>query len=231
MNKLRINWPWELPRNISSSLCVVIDVNAAATNLAIILAKKVKKLVIVNESNLLTFKEKDKGVFVIGESKTLPRELFDASNLPPDYIKLNLHSKVVLYMSNNGSRLIEDLFQRNAKKIITASFVNIGKVVNYLKKINDSILLIPAGEAYFPDKIAKEDWYCAYVIKKLVNGEKIVLDDYLKKSENFVLSSYPWESKKLALEVLRIELLPNSFPLIPSCLLENNGTLVITKLL
>lgn len=228
MKRLKIIWPQELLPNVSDSLCVVIDVNAATTNLAILLTKKVKKIIIANELNLLSLKKKYPDVFIIGESKTLPKELFDASNLPLDCIKLNLYKKIVLYMSNNGSKVIETLFQRRAKKIITASFVNINCVAHYLEKINGSILLIPAGEDSFPHKIAKEDLYCAQALKKLVVGEKINLKDYLKKSKEFILSKYPWKNQKLASKVVKIELALDSYPLIPSCSLAKDQTLVVS---
>lgn len=229
MKKITIKWSWKLERDLSKSTAVVIDVNAATTNLAIMLSKKVGKLIIVNESNLLTLKKRNPQALVIGESSLLPQKIFQASNLPPSYLKLDLQDKTILYLSNNGSRVIESLSAQKAKNIITASFVNINAVADYLRKREEPIILVCAGEKYFPDKKAWEDWYCAEALKGLISGKEINLDSYLKKSKAFILSAYDWQDIKIASEVIKIEHQSDSFPLIPTCYIEKDGLLVIKR--
>jgi hypothetical protein len=61
--KIQIYWPWELPQVINGS-AVIIDINAATTNISLILTRKVKELFIVNENNVARLKKKYSGSLV-----------------------------------------------------------------------------------------------------------------------------------------------------------------------
>lgn len=223
-------WSWELPDFVDRT-CVVIDVNAATTNIPIFLSKDIKGLTIANENNLLSLKEVYENPLIIGESKILPKEVFHTSNLPTDFLRLDFKGREVLFMSNNGSRVVEKLFGLGAEKIITASFVNAGAVINYLKEDRRQlVLLISAGETGFWDRKSMEDYYCAEFIKGTLNGEKPNLEDYLQKSRDFVITKYAWPTRELGEEIAEIEFNPNSYPLVPLCCSDKGLIKVISNI-
>lgn len=228
--EVEICWSWEVPNSIDKT-CVVIDVNAATTNIPIFLSKGVKSLTIINEASLLALKEIYQNSLVIGESKILPKKAFHASNLPPDFLHLDFQDKEVLFMSNNGSRVIEKFFGLGVEKIITASFVNAGAIIDYFKEDRRrSVLLVPAGETWFPDKRSMEDYYCAEFIKRTLDGEEPDLEAYLQRSRDFVVTKYNWATKLLADEVAKVEFNPNSYPVIPYCFNDEGIIKVISAL-
>lgn len=222
-----IKWPWELSGRIRGP-CVVLDINAATTNLAIILSKGVKKLLIANDTNIFSLKKKYKDAFIIGESRTLPNTLFNSSNLPGEIIKKKLKNKTVLYMSNNGSKVIEKLFKLGAKTVITAGFVNLQSAVIFLKEIKmESLILIPAGESVFPDRKSHEDLYCAKAIRSLLKKGMLNIN-YLNKAKRFVSSHYYPYMKDIEGN-LQIEFALNRYPIVPVCKHNYNHEIIVTK--
>lgn len=150
-----IKWSWQLKRQISG-VCVVLDINAATTNLALILSKGVNKLIIANEKNVFSLKKKYKDAFVIGESNTLPEELFNCSNLPSDIVKQKLAQRGVLYMSNNGSKVIEKNFRLGCKKIVNSFYCPYMKNIQKNLEIEFSLnrySLIPVCQYNFNQEI------------------------------------------------------------------------------
>ncbi|MDO8498255.1 MAG: 2-phosphosulfolactate phosphatase [bacterium] len=215
--EIDLRWSWELPECVGTT-CVVIDVNAATTNLPLLLSKDIRGLTVVNEGNVLSLKKGCNNPLVIGESKILPEKVFDASNLPPDFLRLDFTGREVLYMSNNGSRVIEKLLSLEAGRIITASFVNLEVAINWLRKHGQQrVLLIPAGERYFPGGKSMEDYYCAQYIQKALEGENPDLEGYLQRSRAFMMTRYDWPNMELAEKVSQVELTPNTHPLVPWC--------------
>ncbi len=70
--QITIYWPWELISKINGN-AVIFDINAATTNICMILSRGVKRLFIVNEQKVADLKEKNIDSFVTGESKILKK--------------------------------------------------------------------------------------------------------------------------------------------------------------
>lgn len=226
--KINIRWPWELSPELPG-IAVVIDVNAATTNLPLLLYHQVKKLLIVNEESVLRLKKKIHDALIIGESRTLPENTFDSNNFPFEIQKLNLRDKTILYMSNNGSRVIEKVFKFGAQTILTAGFVNFQSVINWLSENQSQPLtLIPAGEIIFPDRKSYEDYYCAQAIKNMLEKRGKVFE-LMNRARKFVSRKYDPYIKDIE-KNLQIEFNLNKFPLIPLCNFYKDNEIIVDKL-
>ena len=183
---------------------------------------------IVNEDNLIKIKNNYPDSLVVGESDKLPKESFAAQNLPYNIKKLKLKNKTVLYMSNNGSRVIEKAIKINPHFVITASFNNLLAVSSWILNHNFlSVNLISSGERSFLDCKADEDFYCAQALGKLLKNDKSKNSYYLKKSKNFVRFAYapPGFLKENYSFIFTL----NRFSLVPICYFEKEGYISIKQ--
>ncbi|HNP89587.1 MAG TPA: 2-phosphosulfolactate phosphatase [Candidatus Woesebacteria bacterium] len=226
--KVNLYWSWETPQK-PADICVVFDVYAATSNISLILSRNPQKLFIVNENNVLTLKEKFPDSLVVGESFYLPNDFFDSRNLPYLINQLDLENKTILYMSNNGSRVIEDLIQKKVKKVITCSFNNLLSVFEWLKKQEiGEIDLVASGEKGFNDKKSWEDWYAGLSLKNLLEGKNFI-ENYTQKAKDFVKNNYYKRSRLSEPEIFQnfpLVFTLNKYPLVPICQ-ENEGYLSV----
>jgi phosphosulfolactate phosphohydrolase-like enzyme len=184
--QIKILWPWEISEDLDG-IAVVTDVWGATTNISLLLEKKVKKLILVNSSNVKKAKNEYQNALVIGESTELPKNFFDASNLPSDVANSKANNKTVLYMSNNGTKIIELVLNKRAKKVIPVSFLNIKAVTDYLMDINEKLYLIPAGDLGKP---VDEDLYCVDALEKMLKRRDVNLEEAQEKSKSFIRVFY-----------------------------------------
>ena len=185
----KILWPWELPE-VLNGIAVIADVWGATTNITTFLRKGVKKLLIVNKNNVQRAKTEYKNALVIGESLELPPGFFDASNYPSDVTSIDVENRIVLYMSNNGSHVIESAFQRKAIKTITVSFTNIRVISDYLKNLKENVYLIPSGDIGSSDSKVAEDLICVESLDKLIKGKTVDLEKAQEDAKSFISVNY-----------------------------------------
>ncbi len=186
----KVSWSWELPEKIDGT-AIVCDAWAATTNISTFLSQGVANLFIVNVDNIEKAAKKYPQALKVGESQKLPEKFFDISNFPHDIAKIDLEGKTILYMSNNGSRVIELAFRKGAKQVITVSFVNMKAVVNWLKgNMSDSITLVASGEIT-PDQKALEDYRCVEALDKLVKGNEVDWESVFERTREYLMQRYP----------------------------------------
>ncbi len=185
----KIIWSWELPEYIDGT-AVVCDAWGATTNISTLLAKEVKELFIVNKDNVEKAKDRYKDSLVIGESMALPKNFFDVSNYPYDVSKAEAKDKTVLFMSSNGSRVIELAFKKKAKKVLTVSFSNLRSMGKYLKNSKENIYLIPSGENSISDPKVIEDLICVEDLDKIIKGETVELKRSHDLAKAFIRKIY-----------------------------------------
>lgn len=189
--QVNIIWPWDLTENING-IAVVCDVWAATTNINTLLSKQVGRLFLVNQYNVQEAKRKYRKSLVIGQSLKLPKDFFDTSNNPYDVANARVKNKTVLYMTNNGTRIIELALAKKASKVISVSFSNLNCLAEYLRGFEENVYLIPAGEVEFANPKVIEDKVCLQTLKKFLKGgvadigrsEKIALD-FIKKAYGY----------------------------------------------
>lgn len=224
----KIAWPWELPK-VLDGIAVIADVWAATTNINSLLTKGVKNLLIVNRNNVQKAKNKYRDALTIGESLQLPKSFFDSSNYPSDIERMEVKNKTILYMSNNGSRIIELAFEKKAQKVITISFTNIASVSEYLRGLKENIYLIPAGEIGNADHKAAEDLICIESLNKMLKGKGVDLDKEQKTAQSYIGTNYASENFDRDFNFKIIFNLNNS-RVIPLCNLETEGWIKIEDL-
>lgn len=187
--RTKIIWPWEITDNLEGTV-VVADVWGGTTNIATLLKNKPKKLLLVNRKNVESAKDEYPNAFVIGESTDLPKKFFNISNYPSDVANAKIKDNIVLYMSNNGTKVIELAFSKGGKKIVPVSFTNIQVVTDYLKRLDEQIYLIPAGDL---GRRVDEDFYCVVSLEKMIKGESVNLEEMQEKSKSFIREFYSGE--------------------------------------
>lgn len=209
--KVEICWPKELPENING-VAVVCDVWAATSNINSFLSRKVKKLLVVDDNNVQDVKEKYKNSLVIGESVEFPKTFFDASNYPLDIERTNIEDEVILYMSNNGTKVIELAFEKNAKQVLTVSFSNLKTMGEYLRSSEEEIYLLPSRDLH---NEVVEDLVCVQSLKKFIRGNDVNLDKIKEEAKSAITIRYGAEGFDQAAN-FKI-LFQNNLDIIPIC--------------
>ena len=83
-----------------------------------------------------------KNHIIAAERNTLPIEGFDYGNSPFHYINADVKGKTLVLTTTNGTNAI---LLAKEHKVITASFVNIDAVADYLVNNNNNIIILCSG--------------------------------------------------------------------------------------
>lgn len=83
-----------------------------------------------------------KNHIIAAERNTLPIEGFDYGNSPYHYINADVKGKTLVLTTTNGANAI---LLAKEHKVITASFVNIDAVADYLVNENNDIIILCSG--------------------------------------------------------------------------------------
>ncbi|MDP2585562.1 MAG: 2-phosphosulfolactate phosphatase [Candidatus Levybacteria bacterium] len=224
----KILWPWELPKHIDG-VAVVCDVWAATTNIVSFFRKGAKNILIVNNNNVQKAKSRFRDALIIGESLQLPKNFFDSSNYPTDIEKIDVKNKTILYMSNNGSIIIELALKKSAKKIITVSFTNITSVNEYLRDLKETIYLIPSGDMGSSDKKGAEDLICVESLGKMLKAKNVNLNIAQEEAKGYIRTNYADEKFNRNLN-FKIAFNLDSSKVVPICSQEKEGWIKVTRL-
>jgi len=82
------------------------------------------------------------GYIIAAERNTLPIKGFDYGNSPYHYMNANVKGKTLVLTTTNGTNAI---LLAKEHKVITASFVNIDAVADYLVNDNNNIIILCSG--------------------------------------------------------------------------------------
>ncbi len=221
--QIKIYWFWEASRLISSPI-VVIDAWAATTNLSLILSKKPKRLILVNEKNYQKALKIYKGSFLMGESFQLPPTKFNFTNYPSDLYQADLKNQSLLYMTANGTRVFEKF--KDKKMVIGAAFNNLAAVVSFLKKYS-KISLVLAGD--YPHKVL-EDKICAQIYLCELRNKKYNWQAIKKRLSEIIVNYYTWPATQEK-EGLRHIFEKSRYNIIPTAKVNKEGFVEIKDLL
>ncbi len=219
--KIHKYWFWEMPEKIPD-VVVVIDAYAATTNLCLMLSQKPKKVILVNNINFEKAKINYPDSTVVGESVSLSADVFKVTNLPVDIAKANLSEKQILYMSINGTRVLESIFKKT-KIILICCFTNMAAVVKYLYRQRvKEIVIIMSGD--WPDKVY-EDKICADVLINEFTGKSYNWKEYSKEVTEFINSYYGYPNKRKKSLPYVLDL--NAYNIVPRVFKNKQGFLEI----
>ena len=181
--EIDLGWHYEVEQR-PRGVVVIIDANAATTNIPLILSKKPRRLIVVNEKKLAQAKLVYPGALLVGESDILDLAHFVASNNPPVIDKTDLANRDVLWMSVNGSRLIEAYAQPGAE-VVTCAFNNMAAVKKWFfrNRHGQALSIIVAGNRGMP---MLEDYKCGEVLRNILLGESYDWEEVKKEVKDFL---------------------------------------------
>lgn len=218
--KIDIFWPWELPEKLKG-LVIVADVYAATTNIISFLGKGVKNLWLVNGDSAAEVKKENKKAVVIGENPDLPADFFDATNFPWNNKDVEVKGKTVIFLSNNGTRVIEEVFRRGASEVMAVGFNNISAMSGWLRVRGvDKASLVAAGEGSFKFPKALEDISCVESLRSLIEEKKVNWKERFEQIEKYIRLNYKSEDFSTDLEVM---LDRDRYSVVPGCFWEREG--------
>lgn len=237
--KISILWPWELPEKIEG-VAVVIDILGATSNMAYLVTQQTKDVLILNEKSLISALERYPEAVFIGDPteeimsilQRYKRTIY-STNHPSKVRSKNVQNKIVFYISNNGSRVVEDAFSKGAKAIITASFINFHSICTWLlSQPFLHIYLIPAGERTIPnirDKKALEDSSCAEAFRRALEGKEIQWQSYWRTIRTFIERKYDYSpsTRKGDIDII-VKL--DTIEVVPVCRKGRDGFIHVTHL-
>ena len=124
------------------STVVIIDILRATSVISTAFECGIEAIIPVETlEDALSYKDKDKHI-IAAERNTLPIEGFDYGNSPYHYINSDVKGKILALTTTNGTKAIH---LAKDHKVITASFVNIDAVANYLQKDNNDVIILCSG--------------------------------------------------------------------------------------
>lgn len=157
---------------------VVIDVLRASTSIAIGLQNGAKEIIPVSSvENAVKISGSLYGDVTLraGERNAKMIEGFNLGNSPLEYRSDVVNGKSIIFMTTNGSVAI--VKGKHANNLIVAGYINLSKVVEFLKTLKSNFTIICAGN---DNNFCLEDAVCAGRIINTLETEiedELLLDD------------------------------------------------------
>lgn len=152
---------------------VVIDVLRATSTIATALANGAMEVIPVadpSEAIQLAKRLGDDQCLTGGERGGLPIPGLNLGNSPREYTCEVVNGMKLALCTSNGTHAIR--WAQAAKKVYTASFLNLNSVVRQLEQENTDVLLVCSGS---DGGFAMEDLYCAGRIIQEISAQKMNL--------------------------------------------------------
>jgi phosphosulfolactate phosphohydrolase-like enzyme len=211
---IKIVWSWELPEKVTAPT-LVIDADAATTNIAHMIDAGAGRLLLVDENTIDDARKDFPDALTIGEGHGYPREFFDSSNEAAAVEHMDIEGKTVLFMSDNGTHVIEAVLARGAKEVIAASFANMHAIVRYIqRKEYQDLLIVASGEKNFDNPKATEDILCAELIGKLLTGQCGIPPEEVARAKDFIRRHYRHDNMEKDIELV---FQFNRYDVVPLC--------------
>jgi 2-phosphosulfolactate phosphatase len=130
---------------VHDSIVVIIDVFRATSTMATALHNGAAKIIPVDSAELCIEMGKQTGGITAGErdGKIIPGLSY--GNSPSEYPRSFIENKTLVITTTNGTRLLHMALKQGAKEVITGSFPNLSRVVNFLKEQNANVILGCSG--------------------------------------------------------------------------------------
>lgn len=211
-------WFHKLPGKLKGDV-VIVDACAASANMCILLSKRPQCLIVVNERNLEKAENIYKSAILVGESERLPSHRFVASNNLDDMRKVKVRDKKVLWMSINGSRVVEKVMEMKNKKgeeAVAGSFSNMQAISSYFSRKRGRVNIVMAGNRGVE---VEEDKICGEIIERMILGLSFDWEQAREKIKKFVKRYYGVWRRNLKFLVDY----PNEFDVVPKFFINKSG--------
>ncbi len=214
-------WFDELPDSLDGD-SVVIDAYAGSTNIPLILARNPKRLIAVNEENLTQASQTYPSSILIGESDR-PNLAFVAANHPDSISGLSLKDRDVLWMSINGSRVLERVQGITSNGLVlTGAFNNSRALLDYLQRKNKDFNIVMAGSRGIR---VEEDRLCGDYLESRLYGKPLEWADVVLGVADAILRSDPENARINIAYVLNLD----RYHIVPRCFKNPDGFLEIAS--
>jgi 2-phosphosulfolactate phosphatase len=160
---------------------VIIDVLRATTTILTALVNGAKEVIPAENPTTAAriSKGRGKNALLCGERGGKKVEGFDLGNSPFEYQESKIKDKTLVFSTTNGSVTI--VKSRFAKNSVLASFLNISAIVEYIKQLNEDIILICSGKI---NNFCLEDYVCAgMILRMLIKNKTEDLNYYFEDAE------------------------------------------------
>ena len=128
--------------NNLNTTVVVVDLLRATSVISTAFHYGIESIIpVMTLDEALSYKNKPKHI-IAAERNTLLIDGFEFGNSPFHYIDKNLKGKTLALTTTNGTKAIH---MAKTNKLITASFVNIDAVVEFLVKDNKDVVILCSG--------------------------------------------------------------------------------------
>ncbi|SHN27396.1 2-phosphosulfolactate phosphatase [Cyclobacterium lianum] len=124
-------------------IVVVVDIFRASSTMVTALSNGVSCIVPVEDLEQCRA-YKNEGWKIAGERNGQQAEGFDLGNSPLAYSDGQLAGEKIAMTTTNGTRAIS-LVQNEASEVLIGAFLNINALINYLKEIQNDVLVFCAG--------------------------------------------------------------------------------------
>ncbi len=196
MNIEVILTPAELPalakRDLSATVCVVLDVLRATSTFVTALHNGARQIVPVSEiSEALAIQKKQPDVLLGGERQGVKIQAegmeFDFGNSPREYTAEKVRGKTVVSTTTNGTRALHAC--AGARAVLAASFLNLGATAKFIGDgAFEKISIVCAGTF---ENAALEDILAAGALCEIIQGGGDMLSDSAQVSLRAFLQSKP----------------------------------------
>ena len=180
---------------IKDSIVVIIDVFRATSTIATALFNGASKVIPVDSAELCIEMGNQTGGVTAGErdGKIIPGLSY--GNSPSEYPRSFIENKTLIITTTNGTKLLHMALKQGAKNIITGSFPNLTKVVEFLKSQDAPVILGCSGwknkfnieDVLFAGAVIEEvkahfDIHCdsSFMANQLYMQQKDQLTTYIK---------------------------------------------------
>lgn len=173
--------------NLAEYRVVVLDILRATSTIVTALGNGAMEVIPEVEPAEVRKRVRDIGVQDCvsgGERKGYKIEGFDLGNSPAEYTKERVNGKKVILCTTNGTKAIK--WAQGASEILIGSFLNIQCLIDYLKKSQQSLIIVCSGREM---NLSLEDLACAGMIVQKLEAE----DPDLQLTDSARVARLSWE--------------------------------------
>ncbi|HAL55683.1 MAG TPA: 2-phosphosulfolactate phosphatase [Bacteroidetes bacterium] len=154
---------------------IVIDVLRSSTTIAVALKNGAREIIPVESiENAVKISGSLFGDVTLrgGERNGKMIQGFNLGNSPSEYSEATVKGKSIIFCTTNGS--VAMYKSRFARNLAVASFVNLTRVVEFMRGISSDFLIVCAGRANTLSSFSLEDSICAgMIVRKLAEDKSL----------------------------------------------------------
>jgi 2-phosphosulfolactate phosphatase len=157
--------------DLRGKTAVIIDVLRATSTITTAIKNGAKGVIAVedmSDASKIAQNLDPSRYLLCGEKDGVKIEGYHLGNSPLEYTSDNVEGKTLILNTTNGTKAISR--SNLASQVVVGSFLNLSAVVDYLKEVDNDVVLVCAG---WRDRLSLEDMLCAGQIIHALNGGEL----------------------------------------------------------